>query len=175
MADPLLQGRRVLVVEDEFMIAEAVSRGLRKAGAEVIGPASSVPSALSLLAEAGDVDAAVLDINLGDHKVYPVVDVLLGQHVRCVFATGNDAADVPPAYAALTRFEKPVDTSCLIEALADHSRRPEAEPAAHAKSDLAYIEKQLSGLVQVAETAGHTFLAAKLCEALDAASGTTAS
>ena len=118
MADALLQDRRVLVVEDEFMVADAVERKLRRAGAVVLGPVPSVAQALRLLEQEADIDGAVLDINLGDHKVYPVVDMLLARGTPCVFATGNDRADVPRAYAHLIRCEKPIDAACLVSALA---------------------------------------------------------
>lgn len=113
---PLL-GCHVLVVEDEYLLAEAMSRKLRKAGAVVIGPASDVAGALMLLSKVDAIDGAVLDINLGRQKVYPVLDGLLDRGARCVFATGNDAADVPAAYASLARCEKPVEKSCIIRAL----------------------------------------------------------
>ena len=166
MADALLQDRRVLVVEDEFMVADAVERKLRRAGAVVLGPVPSVAQALRLLEQEADIDGAVLDINLGDHKVYPVVDMLLARGTPCVFATGNDRADVPPAYAHLIRCEKPIDGACLVSALAGGARpAPVADVRPAALRQMRY---QLLDHVERASDLGHTLLAAKLCEALDA-------
>lgn len=109
---PLL-GYHVLVVEDEYLLTEAMSRKLRKAGAIAIGPASDVAGALMLLSKVDIINEAVLDISLGRQKVYPILDSLLERGARCLFATGNDAADVPAAYASLTRCEKPVEMSCF--------------------------------------------------------------
>lgn len=113
---PLL-GYHVLVVEDEYLLAGAMSRKLRKAGAIVIGPASDAAGALMLLSKVDIIDGAVLDINLGRQKIYPILDSLLERGARRVFATGNDAADVPAAYASLIRCEKPVEMSCISQAL----------------------------------------------------------
>ena len=164
MSDTLLHNRRVLVVEDEYMVADAMERKLRRAGAVVIGPVPSVAQALDLLAREGEIDGAVLDINLGDHKVYPVVDLLLARGTPCVFATGNDRADVPPAYAHLVRCEKPIDGACLVSALAGGAR---PDPVADAEPlVLRQIRHQLLDHVERASDLGHTLLAAKLCEAI---------
>lgn len=169
MSEALLHDRRVLVVEDEYMIAEAVSRNLRKAGATVIGPASDVEGALALLLEHDDVDSAVLDINLGEAKVYPVVDVLLARGARCVFATGNDRADVPPAYALLKRCEKPIDTSCIVKALLDGDGCGTRAAGTDDPSAMTNLRECLAYLITVAEEHGETLLVAKLCEAADVA------
>lgn len=117
MSKALLQGRRVLVVEDEYLIADTMEQSLRQAGAVVLGPVPSVDDALELLDDEPDVDGAILDINLGGEKVFPVADVLAARGVRFVFATGYDVSDVPPAYRHIARYEKPVDVSMLARAL----------------------------------------------------------
>jgi ActR/RegA family two-component response regulator len=75
MAEPrpdALRGRRLLVVEDEYLIAVSLARSLEGDGAEVVGPAGSVRDALALVEAEGDrLDGAVLDINLRDERVYP--------------------------------------------------------------------------------------------------------
>ena len=57
----------MLVVEDEYMIADDLACELRGAGAEVIGPAASLPQAMRLMGQPGALDAAVLDITYGKH------------------------------------------------------------------------------------------------------------
>lgn len=99
---------RILIVEDEYLIAMDLKHALEDAGLDVLGPVPSVGDALRMLgAEA--VDAAVLDINLGGSSVYSLCEVLRGRNVPFVFATGYNADDVPEAWRQVPRFEKPVN------------------------------------------------------------------
>ena len=121
MAEPradALRGRRLLVVEDEYLIAAALERALEDCGAEVVGPAGSVEGALRLVEAEGDrLDGAVLDINLRGERVYPVADVLAARGVPFVFLTGYDAQVIPDTYAGVPRSEKPVSTALLARTL----------------------------------------------------------
>src|SRR5436853_6439021 len=88
-----LRGRRFLVVEDEYVIAADLAASLEALGVEVVGPASSVAEALALLENDREpLDGAVLDINLGSERAYPVADVLRDLGIPYVFTTGYDAA-----------------------------------------------------------------------------------
>lgn len=116
MSEALLRDRRVLVVEDEYFIADAMERGLRREGAIVLGPAPSVAEALALLGKEA-VDAAILDLNLGDEKTYPIAEALAARGVPFLFTTGYDASDVPPAWRHVPRLEKPVDVATIVRAL----------------------------------------------------------
>jgi CheY-like chemotaxis protein len=107
---------RVLIVEDEYLLADDMAQALRKFGADVVGPVPSSDQALALLAEE-PVDAAVLDINLKGQMVFPVADVLREQGVPFVFATGYDEAAVPEAYRDVPRWEKPFRPEDLAKAL----------------------------------------------------------
>ncbi len=114
--DGPLATRRVLVVEDEFFLADDMAEALRALGAEVVGPAPTRDLAMSLLA--GErVDAAVLDINLRGETIFPVADALRARGVPFVFATGYDEAATPPAYRNVPRWEKPFDPEELVRAL----------------------------------------------------------
>lgn len=117
MADVSIRGCTVLVIENEFMIAEDLSISLVDAGAIVLGPVSSVPAALALLAAEPDVHGAVLDINLNGQMVFPVADALAKRQIPFVFATGYDQNFVPRAYAGVLRFQKPVDTTKILRAI----------------------------------------------------------
>ncbi len=108
--------RRVLIVEDEYFLADDMAQVLQRFGAHVVGPVPSIDKALALLADE-PVDAAVLDINLRGQTVYPVADALREQGVPFVFATGYDAAAVPEAYKDVPRWEKPFKPEDLAKAL----------------------------------------------------------
>ena len=104
----LLHGRRILVAEDEYVIALETMEMLRDMGAEPLGPVPTVAGALRLVVgEAVPVDAAFLDANLRGQMVWPLVDALLARGVPVVLTTGYDTDAIPAAYAALPRCEKP--------------------------------------------------------------------
>jgi len=112
-----LAGRWVLVVEDEYFLADDIVRGLEANGAKVIGPVGDVDDALDLIDEAECLDAAVLDLNLRGEMAYPVADVLLERGIPFVFATGYDNASIPARYHSVNRCEKPVDAPKIARAL----------------------------------------------------------
>ncbi|HEX4765223.1 MAG TPA: response regulator [Lichenihabitans sp.] len=113
-----LEGRRILVVEDEFMIAETLSDILEEAGATVVGPIGWADKALAFLQSADSaLDGAVLDINLHGQDSYPIADALLDHEVRFVFVTGYDGRALEPAYRDHPRCEKPLQPQAIIAAL----------------------------------------------------------
>ena len=112
-----LRGRRILVVEDEYMMADDLQYDLEKAGAEVIGPVPSVADALRLLATEEVIDGAILDVNLRGEKAYPVADVLRERGIPFVLATGYETWSLPEAYKDVPRCEKPVDLRHLARTL----------------------------------------------------------
>jgi CheY-like chemotaxis protein len=114
---PSLSGRRVLVVEDEFFLADDLVQAITQLQAEVLGPVPTWEEALDLLATAGPIDLAVLDINLEDEAVYPVADALAARGVPFLFATGYDQTAIPAQYQQVPRWEKPFDPQTLAQAL----------------------------------------------------------
>src|SRR3712207_5045929 len=112
-----LQGRRILVVEDEYMMADDLRRDLEKAGAEVVGPVPSVADALRLMAQADILDGAILDVNLRGEKAYLVADALRERGVPFVLATGYEQWALPEAYKDVPRCDKPIDLRHLARAL----------------------------------------------------------
>lgn len=102
-------GCRVLIVEDDFFIAEDVADAFRDRRATVLGPVAGVEAALALIEASPGPDAAVLDLNLGSAMSFPVADALMRRGVPFVFTTGYDATAIPPRYRSVPRCEKPVD------------------------------------------------------------------
>jgi CheY-like chemotaxis protein len=118
LATDTWRGKRVLIVEDEYFLAQDIANHFDGLGAEVLGPAGTVADALRLLKSSG-LDGAVLDINLHGERVYPVADVLRQRRVPFVFASGYGGELEPAAYADVPRCIKPVDFCSLAKTLAD--------------------------------------------------------
>jgi len=113
----MLAGRKVLLVEDEYFIAEDMAYQLKAGGAEVVGPVASVDAAIGLIEQTKRIDGAVVDINLQGVMSWPVADALLRRGVPFVFATGYDRASIPARYAHVVCCEKPVCTDRIGRAL----------------------------------------------------------
>ena len=111
-----LDGRRILIVEDEYIIAMEVKRWLVAAGAEVVGPVPSVNRALDLIEDAS-LDAAVLDVNLEGTASYAIADRLAADGVPYMFVTGYDDWSMPEAYRAAPRVAKPFTAQAFIKTL----------------------------------------------------------
>jgi len=83
-----LEGRRVLLVEDEAMIAMLLEDMLGDLGCTVVGPAYALTSALALAAGESPIDVAILDINLAGRPVFEVADALRARRVPMIFSSG---------------------------------------------------------------------------------------
>jgi CheY-like chemotaxis protein len=112
----ILQGRRVLVVEDELMIAMLVEDMLADLGCSVVGPAHELASALEL-AKGGGIDAALLDVNLAGQPVFPVADALRARGVPSIFSTGYGEAGLRDVDAGAPVLQKPFRAGDLARAL----------------------------------------------------------
>ena len=115
---PALAARRVLVVEDEWLIAADIGRALEGAGAVVLGAAAAVEQALALLRDGTAPDAALLDVNLRGEAVTPVALALAERGVpfALVTAYATDGLDGP--LRAAPRVGKPFTAAGLVRAVA---------------------------------------------------------
>ena len=118
MPESLLKGRRILIVEDEYFLADELQIMLEDEGAETLGPVASVEAGLRILSAGQVPDAASLDINLCGGTVYPLADALIARGVPFVFTTWNNQAAIPAAYAHIRRLEKPVEPEMVLKELA---------------------------------------------------------
>ncbi len=113
---------RVLLVEDEYFIADDLRRELEECGAGIVGPTSSVHGAFDILNRGTPFDAAVLDVSLQDEDVWPFARALRDRFIPFVFATGYDNAVVPPDLCGAPLFRKPVDVPALAAAVFAQAR-----------------------------------------------------
>jgi DNA-binding NtrC family response regulator len=111
-----LQGKRILVIEDDIFLALCVGQALEEQGCAVIGPATSVQQGLKLV-EKTKVNGAILDINLNGEMVYPVAKELMDRNIPFVFTTGYSSLDVPSSYRSVPRLGKPVEAGVFIRVL----------------------------------------------------------
>jgi DNA-binding LytR/AlgR family response regulator len=102
-----LVSMRVLLVEDNFIIALDLAGLVREAGAEPVGPVASVRDGMAAI-EAGGIDAAILDINLGEENALALADELDSRAIPFAFATGYSPDDIlPPERAEVPVLAKP--------------------------------------------------------------------
>ena len=123
----VLDGLKVLVVEDLLLVAEVIADGLADRGCEVVGPVARLEPALELAREA-PLDGAVLDLNLGGRSSLPIAAALGDRSIPFVFVTGYDAqAALPPEYRAIPCLAKPFRVRNLVKLVAAcfGSRKPE--------------------------------------------------
>ena len=114
--DQPLEGARVLIVEDEFFIADDLARALRSCGATPVGPVNSVEHADQMLA-GGKVDAAILDLNLHGNMAYSLAERLSRERMPCLIISGYGTETVPESLRHVARLEKPVSGPVAMDAL----------------------------------------------------------
>ena len=116
---------RILIVEDEMLVAMNIEDMLLELGHEVAGIASRLEPALALARE-GAFDVAMLDVNLAGEPSFPVADMLLGRGIPFLFATGYGAKGIPEAYQGHLVLQKPFRAAELGALLTAASARREA-------------------------------------------------
>ena len=115
---------RVLIVEDEALVAMILEEQLEELGLSVAATCASVAEAIRAIDEHAP-DAAILDVNLAGQLVYPVADRLIDRGIPFVFVTGYGRESIDSCYAAVRILEKPVERQVLAGVFAQQTRRPQ--------------------------------------------------
>jgi PAS domain S-box-containing protein len=115
--------QRVLLVEDEALVAMMIQDFLTESGHSVIGPISRSSEALQA-ARDGQFDTAILDINLGDGMAYPVADILLERGIPFVFVTGYEADTVHERFGDIPVLQKPIERQMLQRIFLSNANAP---------------------------------------------------
>ncbi|MET3667973.1 response regulator [Caulobacter sp. 1776] len=114
-----LSSLKVLVVEDEALVSMLVEDMLTDLGCAIVGPAAEIEEALRLAGSA-DIDAALLDVNLGGRPIFPVADALKARGVPFAFASGYGEAGLTEDHKGASVLQKPfreADLRRVLEAL----------------------------------------------------------
>ncbi len=117
MSEPTLRGCRILVVEDEYMLADELRTELCDAGAVVLGPAGTVGDALDMISRQSHIDGVILDVNLRGEMAFSAADLLVERNVPFVFTTGYDASAIPSRFEHVVRCEKPISLVKILRAI----------------------------------------------------------
>lgn len=112
-----LQGRRVLVIEDESLVAMLLETILDDMGCSVVGPVSNIDDGLRSAMGEASLDAALLDVNVAGREVFPVADALKARGVPFVFSTGYGEAGLPEHWRGHPTIQKPFTEGAIRDAL----------------------------------------------------------
>lgn len=117
MAANKLRGIRILLVEDEIMIALEIAEALKQEGADVAGPFLTLDAAMAA-AQTEAIDLAILDIDLRGEEVFPAAELLRARGIPFLFYTGRpDREQLRGPFATVPVCIKPLPTPKLLEAL----------------------------------------------------------
>lgn len=108
-----IRGNRVLVAEDESLVALALCEVLQECGLEIVGPCASVSEALRTIRGA-DFDAAVLDVNLNGEMIYPAAELLAERNIPFIFMTGYGPETIDARFRGVLAMHKPVEREKLL-------------------------------------------------------------
>jgi len=112
-----LSGRRVLVVEDEYFLADDIVQTLKELGARVVGPVGELEEATNLVKGDIAIDAAVVDVNLRNELAFPLARMLRARKVPFLFTTGYDGGSIEQEFQDVQLWEKPLDLAAMARDL----------------------------------------------------------
>lgn len=128
MTSSALRDLRILVVEDEFLIAMNLVDALENAGSFVLGPVASVAKAISKIESEAHIDAAVVDVNLGGLLAFPVADMLVARKIPFIFTSGYEDNVLKTRYSQVKNCLKPYHFRAMEEALVEAMSRSAIAP-----------------------------------------------
>ena len=116
MTQPL-NGRRVLIVEDESLVAMLLETILEDMGCTPVGPAANIDEGAALARDKAELDAALLDVNVAGRQVFPVAQALKARGVPFVFSTGYGEGGLPDEWRGQPTIQKPFTEAAIRDAL----------------------------------------------------------
>lgn len=122
MTGHALDEPRILIVEDEYYLADEARSTLVEAGIIVIGPVPTATEATAVIESDPDIHAVLLDVNLRGEMAYEIADVLCERGIPFAFVTGYDACAFPERFAGVRSLQKPVRAAELVQLSADIAR-----------------------------------------------------
>jgi len=116
MSHPL-SARRVLLVEDEALVAMLLETILEDMGCIPVGPAATVEDGLAMVADPAPLDGALLDVNIAGRQVFPIAEALKARGVPFVFSTGYGVGGLPDEWRGHATVQKPFTEAAIRNAL----------------------------------------------------------
>ena len=110
-------GRRVLIVEDESLVAMLLETILEDMGCVPVGPAATVEEGLQVAGGDEPLDAALLDVNVAGKQVFPIAEALKARGVPFVFSTGYGEGGLPDEWRGQPTLQKPFTEAAVRDAL----------------------------------------------------------
>lgn len=112
-------GQRILIVEDEYFLANDAKELIASLGAHVVGPAGTIAEARELAATT-DLDLAIIDLNLRGEMAYELVDEMMARAVPVILTTGYDSDGLPVRFSRCDIVQKPYGANLLTDYIGRH-------------------------------------------------------
>ncbi len=112
-----LSGQKILIVEDESLVAMLLETILEDMGCTPVGPASSVDEGLALIEGGVALDGALLDVNVAGVKIFPIAEALAARDIPFVFSTGYGEGGLPDEWKGRPTLQKPFSEAAVQDAL----------------------------------------------------------